>query len=422
MRTGRLSPNVALYLLASIVVSFLAASSAPTPLYAVYQEKWGFSPITTTTVFGIYALAVLIALLTLGKLSDHVGRRPVLLVSIAVQAAAMIVFATADSVTALMIARVIQGLATGAAVGAIGAGMLDLSRAKGTLANSIAPGIGTGIGALSSGLVVQFLPAPTHLIYVALLGIFTLQALGVAVMAETVTRKPGALATLVPEIKLPKAVRRSVFVAAPVLVAVWALAGFYGSLGPSLARGLVDSSDVVYGGLSLFVLTGSAVVSIVVLRNAPARRVMLIGIGALITGVLVTLISISAGSATWFFIGTAIAGVGFGNGFQGGIRIVLPNTAVHERSGVLSLLYVVSYLGLGGPAVIAGFLVVHDGGLLATAREYGIAVIALATLALIGLLRHRPSPVAAASTPRVATERPDMSTLVVAGTSSSSES
>jgi MFS family permease len=80
----RLPPRVALYLQASIIVTFLAASSAPTPLYAVYQAKWGFTPITITTVFGIYALAVLAALLTVGSLSDYVGRRPVLLSAIAI--------------------------------------------------------------------------------------------------------------------------------------------------------------------------------------------------------------------------------------------------------------------------------------------------------------------------------------------------
>ena len=83
----RLPSGVALYLLASIVVSLLAGSSAPTPLYAIYQAEWGFSPITTTIVFGIYAIAVLSSLLVFGKLSDHVGRRPVLLVALAVQAA-----------------------------------------------------------------------------------------------------------------------------------------------------------------------------------------------------------------------------------------------------------------------------------------------------------------------------------------------
>ena len=390
-RARRLPPAVRLYLLASIIVSFLAGSSAPTPLYAVYQSEWGLRPITVTVVFGVYALAVLTALLTLGRLSDHIGRRPVLLAAIAVQAVSMVVFTTADGVPALLIARVIQGLSTGAAAGAIGAGMLDLDRAKGTLANAVAPGTGTATGALVSALVVQFLPAPTHLIYLALLVVFALQAAGIALMPETVTPKPGALATLVPDVKLPRAVRRPVLVATPVLFAVWALAGFYGSLGPSLVRQLAGSDSAVLGGLGLFVLAGVAAGSVLVLRNAPARAVMLTGIVGLIVGVAATLAAIGTGSTVGFFAGTAVAGVGFGSGFQGGIRTVMPLAAAHERSGVLSLLYVVSYLGMGAPAVVAGFLVVHVGGLLDTARAYGIAVIVLAGLALLGLRRRRPA-------------------------------
>lgn len=387
--TGTLPQRTALYLLASIIVSFLAASSAPTPLYAVYQQEWGFSPVTTTLVFGVYAIAVLVSLLTLGRLSDHLGRRPVLLVALAAQAAAMVVFATAHGVPELMIGRVVQGLSTGAALGAVGAGMLDIDKRRGTVANSFAPGLGTASGSLISTFLVQYLPAPTHLVYLALVAVFALQAVGVFLMKETLTPTPGALATLVPDVKLPRTVRRAVLNAAPVLIAVWALAGFYGSLGPALVRTMTHSTSAVYGGLALFVLAGVAAAATLVLRTAPPRGVMLTGIGTLVAGVALTLLSIETRSTALFFTGTAIAGIGFGSGFQGGIRTVMPLTAAHERSGVLSLLYVVSYLGMGLPAVIAGYLVVHAGGLLTTAREYGAAVIVLALLALAGLLTDK---------------------------------
>jgi MFS family permease len=384
----RLAPSATLYLLASIVISFLAGSSAPTPLYALYQGEWGFSPITTTIVFGSYAVAVLLALLTLGKVSDHIGRRPVLLSAIGAQVIAMVVFATASGVSELLLARVVQGLATGAALGALGAAMLDVDRERGTLANAVTPGIGTGLGALVSGLVVQYLPAPEHLIYLILLGVFALQAAGVVLMGERVTRKPGVLATLIPEIKLPRAVRRPTLTAVPVLFAVWSLAGFYGSLSPALTRSLTGSTSVVFGGLGLFLLAGTAAATTFVLRRVEARTVMVSGILALVAGVAVTLIAVAAGSGGVFFLGTAIAGVGFGAGFQGSIRTVVPLAEAHERAGVLSLLFTVSYLGMGVPAVAAGFLVVDVGGLATTAREYGIFVMVLAVLALIGLLRR----------------------------------
>ncbi|MGK3939146.1 MFS transporter [Streptomyces caeruleatus] len=386
-----LGPVASIGLLASILVSLLAASSAPTPLYAVYQQHWGFSPITTTVVFGVYAVAVLVSLLVLGKISDHVGRRPVLLAALIGQAVAMVVFDNADGVAALLAARVLQGVSTGAAVGALGAGMLDIDPRRGGFLNSFAPTVGTAAGALASALIVQYLPAPTHLVYLLLLGVFAAQAVGVLALRETVSRTPGALASLAPEFRLPKSARGSVAVAAPVLFAVWALAGLYGALGPAITRTLVDSASVVWGGLSLFVLAASAGLAVVALRRTKTRDIMLLGAGSLIVGVVITLVSIASDtggalSATGFFVGGAISGFGFGSGFQGGIRMVMPHTEPHERSGVLSLLYVVCYLGFGLPAVIAGVLVVHGGGLARTANEYGIAVIVLALAALAGLL------------------------------------
>jgi len=162
---------------------------------------------------------------------------------------------------------------------------------------------------------------------------------------------------------------------------------------------------VVLGALSLFVLAGSAVIATIVLRRAPARTMMLIGILTLIIGVAVTIVAVSVGSPAVFFAGSVIAGAGFGSGFQGGIRMVVPMAAAHQRAGLVSLLYVVSYLGLGVPAVLAGFGVVHGGGLIDTARYYGAAVITLAAAALVGLLKTRPAREAEAARVQVQSVR-----------------
>jgi MFS family permease len=400
-RRFQLPARVAFLLQASITVSFLAGSAAPTPLYALYQREWGFSPITTTVVFGVYAVAVLVALLIAGSLSDHIGRRPVLLAAIAVQAATMVLYATAGSVPALLAARVVQGLATGAAVGAVGAGLVDLHRSRGTVANAVAPVTGTATGAIGAGLLVQYLPDPAHLVYLVLLGILVAQWIGVALMAESATPKPGALAALRPRISVPAALRGPVLAAIPALIAVWSLASFYGSLGPALIGRLAGSQSAVLGGLALAVLAGAGAVAILVLRAAPARLMLLLGMTALVAGVGVTLLAVAISSVGVFLAGTTVAGVGFGAGFQGAIRTVLPLAAAHERAGVLSTLFVVSYLGLGLPGVLAGYLVVHGGGLLTSTREYAVAVMILAALAILGLAR-RPGAQAAGGGPAAA--------------------
>ena len=188
---------------------------------------------------------------------------------------------------------------------------------------------------------------------------------------------------------MPRTVRAHVLTAAPVLFAVWALAGLYGALGPALVQELTGSASEVLGGLSLSVLTAAAVLAVLLLRDAAARAVMVTGIVALITGVAITLLALTVRSPALFFAGTVVSGLGFGSGFQGGIRTVVPRAAPHERAGVLSLLFVISYLGMGVPAVAAGFRIVHGGGLVGTARDYGAAIILLALLAGAGLLRTR---------------------------------
>jgi hypothetical protein len=386
----RLSRTAAFYLQASIIFFFLAGSSAPTPLYSVYQAAWGFSPITITVVFGIYALAVLAALLVFGGLSDHVGRRPVLLVAAALQAVTMAIFASAHGVGGLVAARVLQGLSTGAAAGAVGAGMLDLDRARGTIANAVGPMLGTATGALLSGLMVSFLPAPMVLVYLLLGAVFVAQVLGVAWMPESVAARPGALASLRPHFRLPAAVRAPMLLAVPALVATWSLVGFYGSLGPTLVRRLLGVSSPVLGGLVLFAMAASGALSVLLTHRRPARFQIVFGTATLLVGVAITLLAIAHGAVAVLFAGTAISGVGFGATFQGAIRSVVLLAGAHERAGVLSILYVVAYLAMGAPAVLAGVGVVHGGGLLVTAQRYGLAVMVLAAAALLGTLLCRP--------------------------------
>jgi len=251
----------------------------------------------------------------------------------------------------------------------------------------VAPMAGTAIGGLLAGIFVQYLPAPSRLVFIMLSVAFVVQAIGVLLMPETTTTRPGALASLRPAFALPPAARRPMLTATPVIVAAWGLAGLYLSVGPALARQTVHSGSILVGGVVVFIMAGAASVTVLVARKLAAVRMMTNGIVTLIVGVALSLIAIATETAGVFFVSLIIAGAGFGATLQGAIRNVLPAAEEHERAGLLSLVYVVSYLSLGLPAVIAGTLVVYGGGLRTTALQYGAAVIALALLALAALRR-----------------------------------
>lgn len=386
-----MTPKAAFYLLASISISLLAGSSAPTPLYPIYQAQWGFSPTVITVIFGIYALAVLGSLLVAGRLSDHIGRRPVLAAALAVQALTMVMFATANGLTMLLVARVIQGLATGAALAAVGAGMLDLDKTRGAVANAVAPPLGTASGAIGAGALAQFLPQPTHLVFVLLAAVFVAQLVAVLRMEETTQPKSGAWASLKPYVRIPVATRSPMLAAVPALVATWALAGFYASLGPAVVKGMLGSQSALIGGLSLFVLAGSGSLAVLFLHRRDAQFLTRTGSSVLIAGVAVALVGLTYGSVVAFFAGTALAGMGFGAAFQGAIRTIVAPAAAHERAGVLSVAFIVSYLAMGLPAIAAGYFVTQQGNLLGIARDFGIAVMLLAGLALYGTFSRAPS-------------------------------
>lgn len=205
-------------------------------------------------------------------------------------------------------------------------------------------------------------------------------------MPETVSRTPGVRAALRPELSVPSDLRGPVLAAAPILFAVWALAGFYGSLGPALARQLSGSSSTVVAGLGLFLLAVTGSLAALALDRVEPRIVMLLGIALLAAGSMATLVAVDTGSPLGFFSSTLVAGLGFGAGYQGGIRTVVPRAAPHDRAGVLSVLFVICYVGMGVPSVIAGVLIVHGGGLVATARDYILFILVLAGAALAGLL------------------------------------
>ncbi|WDU60493.1 MFS transporter [Pseudomonas poae] len=379
------SHRSSLVFLAITLLTFLAASSAPTPLYHLYQEGLHFSAGMLTLIFGVYAMSLLAALLTVGSLSDHLGRKPVIFSALVLNMLAMLLFINESSVIWLIAARTLQGFATGMATAVLGAALLDTDRQQGPLVNSVAPLLGMACGAMGSSLLVEFAPLPTQLIYWTLLLLMLLQAAYVWRLPETVGRIPGGLASLRPTLHVPPQARRALWLSLPVDVAVWAMGGFYLSLAPSLVRAATGSTSNLIGGGLVAVLTLSGALMIFTLRNRPADKVLRLGAGLLAIGVTLILAAVHSASLPLFFIATLIAGSGFGAGFLGALRSVVPLALPHERAGLMSAFYVLSYLAFCLPSLLAGNLI-RSFGLIATTDGYGVVLILLAVGALAALI------------------------------------
>ena len=394
--TGRLSLPVAFGATSAIFVLFAAAASAPTPLYVVYQKEFGFTTTTLTVIFAVYVFGLIASLLILGGLSDHVGRRPVLAAAIALEGVAFVLFFVAGDVTVLLIARVAQGIATGMAFSTLGATLVDLnpphSPGRAGLVNSVAPISGLALGALGCGALIQYAPAPTHLVFALLLVGAVIAGVAIARLPETAARRPGAIASLIPVLGIPARLRRDVLALVPIIVASWALGGLYLSLGPSVAAGIFGLSNHLIGGFVVTLLCGAGALTAFLLRMWPTNRVLGISAVLLACGTAVTLAGVEFHAVALAGLGTVVAGVGFGASALASFGTLARIAAPGERSELFAVALVIAYLAFSLPAVVAG-LAATSVGLHPTMVVYSSGVVALGLIALAAQgMRSRARP------------------------------
>ncbi|MER6314984.1 MFS transporter [Streptomyces sp. NPDC001581] len=385
--TGNRTASFALN--ASILAALLAASSAPTALYPHYQDAWGLSALTITVVFSAYALALLLALLTTGSLSDHLGRRPVLAAALALGAVSMVLLATADGAGDLITARILQGVATGAATSAAGAALLDLADprhpGRSALTNSIAPVAGMAAGVLVSTLLA---PAGTAGVYLVPAALFAAQAVAVTFTTETARPHTGALRSLRPRLAAPPSARRALLVAGTAVVAIWALGGFYSSLGPSLVHLVAPTAPPSAGGMVFFTLTAAATLTVWTLRRTAPRTAVTGGSLAVLPAGALALGGLHGAGLPAVYGGAALAGIAFGAVSQGALRMTLTGLPEHDRAATLAAYYVLSYLSMSLPAIAAG-AATQQYGLATATHAYAVATALLAVAALGALAAAR---------------------------------
>jgi MFS family permease len=379
---------------AVLLAFFLAASSTPSTLYSRYATQWHFSHTTLTVIFAVYAVALLATLLTCGGLSDAVGRKPVISVALLLLALSQCLFLLASGVTWLICARIVQGVATGLATAAIPAALLDQQppHRPGLAAQIIASAstAGLAVGALLSGVLVQYAPAPTQLSYCVILG----SAVALGLIAHLFTDDSATVrrrSRLTINLSVEPALRPLFLAAAPCLIATWAISGFYLSLGPSVVNSLTHHTGALLGGLAIAVLTGCGTAGAVATHLMRSRTAMLAGCALLITGSSLTSVSVATASVPLFFTSTAFAGLGFGAAYLGSYRTLVELAEPAHRSALVAAIFTVAYLAMASASIIAGTLATRF-ELHSTAIGFGLAVAALAALATVATVRTTDRP------------------------------
>ena len=373
------------------ITVMMAGASAPSPFYPVLAETIGFSPAVTTAVFAVYALALLLTLLTAGSLSDHAGRRPVASAGLALLAVSIFIFWHADSVALLVVARIVQGVASGLLLSAVSAAIADFESparpGSAAVWNAVAPMLGLGVGALVSGIVLDGggdalteIFAPLTALYLVLAGLFWC-------VPETARRTPGLLRSLRFQLTIPADMRADFLRGAPAIFAGWATGGLFLSLGASIVHLELGGEAHVWQGLSVGVLAGSGALAAFLLRGRSARTIAIYGTAALASGTALSLVALTFGSLSGYLVAVAVTGSGFGTAFFGVVRSLAPHIPETQRADVFAVIFLVSYLAFGVPTVIAGALVPLF-GLAPVSFGYGGVVIVLASVACILRLRR----------------------------------
>jgi MFS family permease len=383
VRTRLVSRSITAVYATATTITFATVAGAPTPIYRLYRETLGLTPFAITFIFAVYSFTMIAAFLTIARLSDYVGRKPMILLALGLNAVALLLFFVAESAGTLIAARAVQGVATGVALATLGAAIVDTAPRWAATLNSVTAFLGLALGSLIAGAFVAFAPWPTHLVYAVLLGVTLVEMVILPWIAETTSRKPGAWRGIRPKLTVPAAAAGPMTRLFPLTLSAWALGGFYLSLMPSLMIEATGIRSPLVGAAVVSALMVSGGLSTFATRALDASRTVRASAAFLGAGIVFTVVAIAAGSPAGMFFGTIVAGLGFGSSYGASLRVLLPLASSHERAGLLSAYFVESYLAFALAAIAAG-LAAPRFGLVTTALVYGstLALSALVTLAV----------------------------------------
>lgn len=369
----------------------LGVSGAPAPLYGIYESQWRLSPLTTTIVFAVYAIAALGAVLISGKISDVVGRKPVILAALAALIAGLALFLLADNVAMLLAARAIHGAAVGAIVVAGAAALLDLRPANGARAGQLSGvmfNFGMAVALLGSAVLAQYAPHPLRTPYAVLLAACVLAAFAAFALTEThAVRSGGPISITKPSI--PQEIKAEFWFAALGVMAAWSVLGVLLSLYPALAARQTHIHNLVFGGAVVAATAVAAALAQLFATRIPAKRAAIIGDLGMAMSLLLTIPALETQQWPWVLLAALVLGATFGLGFGGSLRHLGQVVPAGQRGETMSAYYVLAYSAMAIPTVVAGWAATQWSLTVVFPWFATTTALACAAAALLGLRSRR---------------------------------
>jgi MFS family permease len=357
--TQRLAYTTAFWVVAYAILLNMMGSLLPTPLYTLYQQRWHFSTVVLTIIFTMYYVGVAVGLLAFGRLSDIVGRRRVLLASILLALLSAGGFLLAQEVSWIMIARTVFGVSVALCLGTGTAALTELhwrgdTRAA-ALVGSTSMIVGFCLGSLLSGLLAQYAPWPTELIYVVYIVLLLPALAGLWRVPETVVVAT-SLSWRPPRLSVPPAIRFPFMVASIAVTLGFAAVGLYAALAPTFLSLLLHIANRAVSGVVVALLFASSITTQLALRRVSERLAIAVGLGLLIVALLLALIALLTVSVHVFLLSAIVTGIGQGLSQRGSLGLINHVAPATQRGEVLSSYYVIGYIGTALPVLCLSLL------------------------------------------------------------------
>jgi len=342
----------------AVIAALFMGSTLLTPLYDLYRSTYGFSALVLVLLYAVYVVGNLGALLLFGRLSDQIGRKPVVFAGLALAAASTSLFLAAHAPALLFVGRALSGFAVGIGAGAATAWITEFTpAAQRPRAASLMTAfnfVGLALGPLLAAPLVEYGPWPFRLAFIAYLAVLVGVAALVATTGETVAQK--AAVSLKPRLGVPPGARLAFIAPAATGFAAMALVGFFAALGPTTIRNDLHIANRALSGVLVAELFVVAAGVIVATRSMGARRAMLTGLVATPVGLAALILAQRLGSLPILLAGNAICGLAAALGYRGGLAVTSALAPPDRRAELVSAYFVCCFLGNAVPVIGAGAL------------------------------------------------------------------